>query len=237
MPTRIDRRKQRTRAALLGAARKFLAEGRTIVSIQQLTDAADVGFGSFYNYFEIKEALFEAAVADVLEAYAAMRNELVAGYEDPAEVFAISLRMTGRIQRQLPEMVRVLLNAGVSILVRDQGLAPRALKDIEAAVAAGRFDIENPRLGVMAAGGALLGLLQMLDSDPPCRCGPVHGPDDGTCAASARDEQAGSREDVRSRAAAVVTSAGRPVKRTTTPRRVTPASHDNPAHMHRRACA
>ncbi len=165
-PTRVDRRKQRTRAALLAAARRFLAEGRSNVSIQQITDAADVGFGSFYNHFESKEALFEAAVEEVLEAYAALRDELVAEYHDPAEVFAVSFRMTGRLQRQLPEMVRVLLNEGMGILLRERGLAPRALKDIEAAVEAGRFDIENAQLGLMTAGGALLGLLQLLDADP-----------------------------------------------------------------------
>ncbi|MFA6576190.1 MAG: TetR/AcrR family transcriptional regulator [Nocardioides sp.] len=164
-PTRVDRRKQRTRAALLAAATQFLAEGRSHVSIQQITDAADVGFGSFYNHFESKEALFEAVVEEVLETYASLRDELVADYDDPAEVFAVSFRMTGRLQRQLPDIVRVLLNEGMGILLRERGLAPRARKDIEAAVEAGRFDIENAQLGLMAAGGALLGLLQLLDAD------------------------------------------------------------------------
>ncbi|GAA1538091.1 TetR/AcrR family transcriptional regulator [Nocardioides humi] len=165
-PTRIDRRKERTRAALLAAATGFLAEGSTTVSIQQITDAADVGFGSFYNHFESKEALFEAAVADVLDTYAALRDELVAGYDDPAEVFAVSFRMTGRLQRQVPAMVKVLLNEGVGILLHDRGLAPRAIHDIRESMTAGRFDIDNPQLALMAAGGALLGLLQLLDSDP-----------------------------------------------------------------------
>lgn len=165
-PTRVDRRKQRTRTALIQAAQGFLAEGRTAVSIQQITEAADVGFGSFYNHFATKEALFEAAVEEVLEAYARMRDDIVAGYDDPAEVFAVSFRMTGRLQRQMPEAVRVLLNEGTNLLVRERGLAPRALRDIEAAVAAGRFDVEHPRLALMAAGGALLGLLQLLDAEP-----------------------------------------------------------------------
>ena len=165
-PTRLDRRRERTRSALIEAATKFLAEGHSNVSIQQITDAADVGFGSFYNHFESKEALFEAAVDTVLDTYAAARDVIVAGYDDPAEVFAVSFRMTGRLQRIMPEMVRVLLNEGASILVRDKGLAPRAIKDIEAGVAAGRFDLEDSRLALMAAGGALLGLLQLLDSDP-----------------------------------------------------------------------
>lgn len=170
-PTRIDRRKERTRRALLDAASQFLAEGQSNVSIQQITDAADVGFGSFYNHFDSKEALFEAAVQETLLAYGTVRDELVAGIEDPAEVFAMSFRMTGRLQRQAPEMVRVILNEGMSILLRDVGLAPRALRDIETAISAGRFDIENPDVGLMAAGGALLGLLQLLDAQPEADAG------------------------------------------------------------------
>jgi len=170
-PTRVDRRKQRTRAALLAAARQFLAEGRSNVSIQQITDAADVGFGSFYNHFESKEQLFEAVVEEVLEIYAAMRDDLVAGYDDPAEVFAVSFRMTGRLQRQMPEMVRVLLNEGTAILTRPSGLAPRARNDIQAAADAGRFDVEDAELALMAAGGALLGLLQLLDAQPEADAG------------------------------------------------------------------
>lgn len=170
-PTRIDRRKERTRNALLQAATTFLANGQPNVSIQQITDAADVGFGSFYNHFDSKEALFEAAVARVLETYGGVRDELVASYDDPAEVFAVSFRMTGRLQRQLPEIVRVILNEGMRVLVHDRGLAPRALRDIEAGVAAGRFDIDNLQLALMTAGGALLGLLQLLETEPDADAG------------------------------------------------------------------
>lgn len=56
---RIDRRRERTRNALLGAAQRFLAEGRSAVGIQEIADAADVGFGSFCNHFESKEQLFD----------------------------------------------------------------------------------------------------------------------------------------------------------------------------------
>lgn len=164
--TRTDRRRERTRNALLGAARKFLSEGRSAVSIQEITDAADVGFGSFYNHFESKDQLFDEAVRSALQAYSEMRDVIVALYEDPAEVFAVSFRMTGRLQRQIPEMVRVVLNSGMSIMVRDEGLAPRARRDILAAQETGRFEPMDPDMAVMAAGGALLGLLQLLDGHP-----------------------------------------------------------------------
>ena len=59
---RLDRRKARTRAALIRAAQTLIAEGRTNVPILEITQAADVGMGSFYNHFETKEQLFDAAV-------------------------------------------------------------------------------------------------------------------------------------------------------------------------------
>ncbi|MFD4406816.1 TetR/AcrR family transcriptional regulator [Nocardia sp. NPDC058499] len=164
--TRADRRRERTRNALLGAARKFLSEGRSAVSIQEITDAADVGFGSFYNHFDSKDQLFDEAVRSALQAYSEMRDAIVALYDDPAEVFAVSFRMTGRLQRQIPEMVRVVLNSGISIMLRDEGLAPRARRDILAAQESGRFEPMDPDMAVMAAGGALLGLLQLLDARP-----------------------------------------------------------------------
>ncbi|WP_433722649.1 TetR/AcrR family transcriptional regulator [Nocardia sp. CA-129566] len=163
---RIDRRRERTRNALLGAAQKFLAEGRSAVSVQEITDAAGVGFGSFYNHFDSKEQLFDQAVRSALEVYSQLRDDIVAVYEDPAEVFAVSLRMTGRLQRQFPEVVRVILHSGMSILLSDEGLAARARRDIIAAQEAGRFEPMDPDKAVMAVGGALLGLLQLLDAEP-----------------------------------------------------------------------
>ncbi|MGN0065714.1 MAG: TetR/AcrR family transcriptional regulator, partial [Nocardioides sp.] len=159
-------RRARTHQALIGAAQALISEQRTAVSIQEITDRAGVGFGSFYNFFPTKEALFEAAVRATVEGYATLLDGLVAPIEDPAEVFAASFRLTGRLQRRMPEQVRVLLHTGVSILVRDEGLAPRARRDLANGVAAGRFDLEDVELGLMAVGGALLGLLQLLDSHP-----------------------------------------------------------------------
>ncbi|MGZ4587545.1 MAG: TetR/AcrR family transcriptional regulator, partial [Mycobacteriaceae bacterium] len=69
-PNRLDRRKARTRATLVAAAQRFLAEqGRADVSIQEITEAADVGFGSFYNHFSTKEELFADAVSATLDTW------------------------------------------------------------------------------------------------------------------------------------------------------------------------
>src|SRR6478735_8026249 len=97
-PNRLDRRKARTRAALIRAAQTLIAEGRTNVPILEITQAADVGMGSFYNHFESKEQLYEAAYEAVVDAYGEQLDHVTAGIEDPAEVFAGSFRLTGAIR-------------------------------------------------------------------------------------------------------------------------------------------
>ncbi|WP_203723667.1 TetR/AcrR family transcriptional regulator [Actinoplanes teichomyceticus] len=172
-PRRADRRKARTRAALVRAAQGFLAEGRTGVSIRDITDAADVGFGTFYGHFETKEQLLEEAAGAALDGYAAMLATLTEGLTDPAEVFAVSFRMAGRLQRRHPELVRVILNSGTAILLSDSGMVRHARADIAAAQAAGRFDGDDPDIALMAAGGAMLGVMQMLDANPELDAGAV----------------------------------------------------------------
>lgn len=165
-PRRPDPRRVRTRAALIDAGTRLLAEGRVAVSVQEITDEAGVGLGSFYNHFDSKEQLFEESVATVLDTWGEMRDAIVSGLEDPAEVFATSFRMIGRIQRHLPEMVRVLLHEGSSVLMTDRGLRPRALRDLQRGIDEGRFTMPDGEMALMLVGGALLGLMQMLESDP-----------------------------------------------------------------------
>src|ERR1700743_1382534 len=95
-PSRLERRKQRTRTALIRAAQRLIAEGKINVPVLEITRAADVGMGSFYNHFDSKEELFEAAVADVLDAHGAMLDRLTESIDDPAETLATSFRLTGR---------------------------------------------------------------------------------------------------------------------------------------------
>jgi AcrR family transcriptional regulator len=165
-PSRLERRKQRTRAALIRAAQRLIAEGKVNVPILEITQAADVGMGSFYNHFDSKEQLFEAAVADVLDAHGAMLDRLTGSIDDPAETFATSFRLTGRLFRRRPQESEILLANGPALLSSDRGLAPRALRDIKAGVDAGRFTVDDPELALAMAGGALLGLGKLLRDDP-----------------------------------------------------------------------
>ncbi|AKC39135.1 TetR family transcriptional regulator [Mycolicibacterium phlei] len=163
---RLERRKQRTRAALIQAAQALIAAGKLNVPVLEITQAADVGMGSFYNHFDSKDALFEAAVADVLDSHGALLDQLTASIDDPAEAFACSFRLTGRLFRRRPQESQILLASGLSLMGSDRGLGPRALRDIAAAVAAGRFTVNDPKLAMAVAAGALLGLGKLLQQEP-----------------------------------------------------------------------
>ena len=134
--------------------------------VLEITQAADVGMGSFYNHFDSKEELFAAALNEVLDVHGALLDQITGALEDPAETFACSFRLTGRLFRRRPQESRVLLASGILLLKSDRGLAPRALRDIVAAVRAGRFRVDDPALALAVAGGALMGLGQLLADEP-----------------------------------------------------------------------
>ena len=163
---RLERRKMRTRSALIRAAQTFVAAGKLNVPVLEITQAADVGMGSFYNHFDSKEELFQAAVNEVLDELGAILDKLTVEGEDPAQTYARSFRLVGRLFRRRPEMSRVLLNTGLTLISADRGLAPRALRDIDAATRAGRFSVDDPMLALAVAGGALMGLGQLLHDQP-----------------------------------------------------------------------
>jgi AcrR family transcriptional regulator len=158
----MERRKARTRQKLIDAARAFLvSDTHSTASIQDITDAADVGFGSFYNHFSSKAELFEAAVAEVLEELGQLLDGLSSDVDDPAVAFAQSVRLTVRLAVARPETAQVLVRHGMAYIDAEEGLAPRALRDIEAGVASGRFQVGEPRLALATTAGALLAVLHV----------------------------------------------------------------------------
>ncbi|MFI9614978.1 TetR/AcrR family transcriptional regulator [Streptomyces sp. NPDC052023] len=159
---RFERRRAETRQALVRAARQILAEtGDTSASIQAIAERADVGFGSFYNHFQSKTELFDAAVADALEEFGQVIDERVQGIEDPAELVAAGFRLTARMTDSHPELLRILRDRGLAHVHSDRGLSPRALRDLERGADSGRFAIGNPATALSALGGTLLSLVAL----------------------------------------------------------------------------
>jgi AcrR family transcriptional regulator len=165
--SRLDRRKAQTRRALTDAAVRLIAEGREDrASIAEITEQADIGFGSFYNHFDSKEQLFQTAAEEVLERWGQMIDRATAGITDPAELFAVGMRISGRLGWTHPDIAGFLTGMGLDALDIPGGLAPRALRDIEAGQASGRFTVPDAEVALSAVAGGLLGLLRMCQRHP-----------------------------------------------------------------------
>jgi AcrR family transcriptional regulator len=161
-PNRFERRRAETRQALIRSARRILAEtGDTSVSIQAIAERADVGFGSFYNHFESKTELFDAAVADALDEFGQVIDERIQDLEDPAELVAAGFRLTAKMADSHPELMRILRDRGLAYIHSDRGLSPRALRDLEIGIASGRFTCNNATTALSALGGTLMSLVAL----------------------------------------------------------------------------
>ncbi|MEV6057265.1 TetR/AcrR family transcriptional regulator [Streptomyces sp. NPDC052107] len=164
---RFERRRTETRQALVRAAREILAEsGDTSVSIRAIAERADVGFGSFYNHFGSKPELFDAAVDDAMEVFAQAIDERLHGVDDPAERLAGGLRLSACLAESHPEIMRILCHSELGRICAGSGLAPRARRDLEQGISAGRFTVLDPVIALSALNGSLLALLELWFSKP-----------------------------------------------------------------------
>ena len=168
-PDRHARRREQTRAKLLEAARTLFArQGVDATRINEITEEADVGFGSFYNHFESKGAIVEAILAETVaaqgEAIAAMSRQI----EDPAEVIAAAHRHFVRRASNDPDWGWLFVRMDVSHDVMLAALGPFARRDLRRGIKAGRLHVSNERVAMTAAGGALLAVMRaVLDGRAP----------------------------------------------------------------------
>ena len=90
-----------------------------------------------------------------------MIDDASAGMTDPAERFSMGLRISGRLGWTHPDIAGFLTGTGLGALDIPGGLGPRALRDIRAGQAAGRFIVDDGEIAWSAVAGGLLGLLRV----------------------------------------------------------------------------
>ena len=162
--TRTELRQRSTRLRLREVAYELMSrQGVDATTIQQITDAADVGFGTFYNYASSKEALAQD-VLDCMIHNVGERNDLITQElreVDAVRIVANSVRFV--IREMTTNPVYRWWVARLDLLVDRMriGFAPFGLRDIDRAVAAGQYVLidANKELAwsqlcwLMAAGG------------------------------------------------------------------------------------
>jgi AcrR family transcriptional regulator len=166
---RHTRRREQTRARLIEAAKGLFArQGVDNTRINEITEAADVGFGSFYNHFESKDAIVQAVLEETISAQGAAIDAITRDLDDPAEIIAAAHRHFVRLARTDPQWAWLLVRLDVSHGVVLRALGPFAQRDLRRAVKAGRLHVPNERTALLDMGGALLAVMRgVLDGLAP----------------------------------------------------------------------
>jgi AcrR family transcriptional regulator len=155
--TRRDRRKQETTLKLLCAAMHLMADrGPTGPTINEITNAADVGFGSFYNHFSSREDLYDALVKHVFDEFGCAIDQVSTNFNDPAEIVSASIRYTLLRARHDSLWGRLLLREGFNENAYTRGLGPFMVRDIRRGQLEGRFVIGDLLAALILTSGSVL---------------------------------------------------------------------------------
>lgn len=154
-PERIDRRRVRTRAALLRAGQKlFAARSVDGVSIDDIVAAAQVAKGSFYNHFPDKDALARELSDLARTSVEEMTATLSVGVPDPAERVARALCAFARSAVENPVGVGAMLRLFDGASIPDFPMNRGVRADVHAGVTGGRFIGLSVEAGVLLTVGA-----------------------------------------------------------------------------------
>lgn len=175
-PSRNDRRREQTRARLVDAATTLIArQGVERTRINEITELADVGFGSFYNYFESKDAIVNAVLSETAAAHAEAIVTATSAVDDPAEVISVAHRHFVRLAVADPKLAAVAVELVFTNRAIADSLRPFAREDLKRAVKAGRLDIPDIEVALHATGGALQGTIRgVLERDLGADADVVH---------------------------------------------------------------
>jgi AcrR family transcriptional regulator/DNA/RNA-binding domain of Phe-tRNA-synthetase-like protein len=109
-PSRSERRKARTTAAILDAAeRHFLERGFQAAKVDEIADEADVAVGSVYNHFANKEGLYAALLERALDLFDAYMEEEPEADGPALEQLLDTAGRVARFGRERPGHMRLLV--------------------------------------------------------------------------------------------------------------------------------
>jgi len=116
LPGRRQRRRAETRERIFNAALGLFAEhGFTATTVEQITETADVGKGTFFNYFRNKEDVLSALAEVQLDKYARTIQAAESGALTPREALRdLWLRLPeepGRSQALVRSLMVVFLTS------------------------------------------------------------------------------------------------------------------------------
>jgi AcrR family transcriptional regulator len=154
---RSARKRALNRQKLIEAATELMAKGGpSALTVTAVTELADLGIGTFYNYFDSREQIITAVIMEAMESMGQRLDTLTREMEDPAEMFSVSLRHLVGTAVSDPLWGWLLVRLGVAQKELMNILGPRAERDLQKGIDAGRFAIPDLPVATAIYFGGLL---------------------------------------------------------------------------------
>ena len=118
--TRRERKKEETRQRILEASFKlFIDKGFETTTVDQITENADIGKGTFYNYFSTKET----ALYEIMENVGKERGQLlwaeVLKLQDTRQRLVKTFKTLASWFEEYPELIRVYMMDRINLKIKD----------------------------------------------------------------------------------------------------------------------
>ncbi len=168
-PNRMSRQRQKTRASLLNAALSVMArKGVDATTINDITETADVGFGSFYNHFGSKEELIGVVTHELLDRIAKYIDSFIVDIKNPWEAIATAFRLFTGILISKPEWAQFMMRRSATPGYKNAEIFQSLYRDIGKVAQTDSARIADPGTVKYAVAGAmLLMVIALLDGDLP----------------------------------------------------------------------
>ncbi|MBW1686296.1 MAG: TetR/AcrR family transcriptional regulator [Deltaproteobacteria bacterium] len=157
---RVERRRARVRQQLLEAAEALMGErGVDAVTVEEITEAADIARRTFYHHFGSKHDLLVPIARARTKSLNRRIDRLIEEVQDPAEAVSIALRHTFRGIPEDPLCAWFVLRSGLPYERLLDGIGESGTRDVARGVAAGRFAVDNHAAGSTLFVGSLIAVI------------------------------------------------------------------------------
>ncbi len=157
---RVERRKALVRQRILSVTEMLTrTHGIDRVTIEDITEAADVARRTFYHYFESKNAALIPIARGRTRELNRRIDRIVAHLEDPAEVISVALRHTLRSMPEDPLCAWFIFQSGLPQKRLREGIGESGRRDMTRGIESGRFSLDNLGAAEALLSGAVIGAL------------------------------------------------------------------------------
>ncbi len=158
--SRVERKRRETRARIIASAEELMTTSPIDeITIQDITDAADIGHGTFYLHFKTKNDVLVPIIKQRAEYWDNKVQENLGDREDPAEVLAFAARHMGRIALEDPLWRWFLAHSGVPVEDMRQAVGRFGARDFGKGLMSGRFQVPDLTVGTSFIFGAYVNTL------------------------------------------------------------------------------